>query len=70
MIKTHRGSHTAIIGGEEPFLCFDFDCDSRLEVDGEVVFENRDLRDQALDQRLVKLRDDGGILPSLLVSLT
>ena len=51
------------VGGEEPFLCFDFDGDSGLEVDGEVVFENRNLRDQALDQRLVKLRDGGGLLP-------
>ena len=27
-----------------------------------MVFENCDLRDQALDQRLVKLRDGGGLL--------
>ena len=51
------------VGGEEPFLCFDVDCYSGLEVNGEVVFENCDLRDQALDQRLVKLRDGGGLLP-------
>ncbi len=58
------------VGGEEPFLCFDFDCDSRLEVDGEVVFENRDLRDQALDQSLVKLRDGGGLLPDEILQVS
>ena len=40
-------------------LCFDFDGDSGLEVDGEVILEDRNLRDQALDQRLVKLCDGG-----------
>ena len=35
----------------------------RLTSVSEVVFENCDLRDQALDQRLVKLRDGGGLLP-------
>lgn len=45
-----------------PFLCFDVDCDSRLEVDGEMIFENGDLRDQALDKRLVKDCDGGGLL--------
>ena len=43
-------------------LCFDFDGDSGLEVDGEVILKDRNLRDQALDQRLVKLRDGGGLL--------
>ena len=42
-------------------LCFDVDCYSGFEVDGEMIFENRDLRDQALDQRLVKPRDGGGL---------
>ena len=51
------------VGGEEPFLCFDFDGDSGLEVDGEVILKDRNLRDQALDQRLVKLCDGGGLLP-------
>lgn len=42
-----------------PVLYFNIDCKSGSEVDGEVVFENRDLCDQAFDQRLVKLRDRG-----------
>ena len=58
------------VGGEEPFLCFDLDGDSGLEVDGEVVFENCDLRDQALDQRLVKLRDGGGLLPDEILKVS
>ena len=40
-------------------LCFDVDCDSGHEVNGEVILEDCDLRDQALDQRLVKLRGAG-----------
>ena len=43
-------------------LFFNIDCDSGLEVDGEVILKDRNLRDQALDQRLVKLRDGGGLL--------
>ena len=46
----------------EPFLFFDFDGDSGLEVDGEAILKDRNLRDQALDQRLVKLCDGGGLL--------
>jgi hypothetical protein len=68
--KTDQDSHTAIIGGEEPFLCLDVDCDSGLEVDGEMIFENSDLRDQALDQRLVKLRDGGGLLPDEILKVS
>ena len=51
-------------------LCFDVDCDSGLEVDGEMIFENRDLRDQALDQRLVKPRDGGGLLPDEILKVS
>ena len=70
MIKERdQGSHTAV-GGEEPFLCFDVDCDSRLEVDGEMIFENGDLRDQALDKRLVKDRDGGGLLPDEILKVS
>ena len=42
-------------------LCLNIDCNSGLEFHGEVILENRDLRDQALDQYLVKLRDRGGL---------
>ena len=35
-----------------------------------MVFENRDLRDQALDQRLVKLRDGGGLLPDEILKVS
>ena len=42
-------------------LCFDSDGDSGLEIHSEVILEDRDLRDQALDQHLVKLRDGGGL---------
>ena len=35
-----------------------------------MVFENCDLRDQALDQRLVKLRDGGGLLPDELLKVS
>ena len=52
------------------FLCFGFDGDSGLEVDGEVVFENRNLRDQALDQRLVKVRDGGRLLPDEILKVS
>lgn len=40
-------------------LCFDIDCDSRLEIHGEAVLENGDFLNQAADQRLIKLRDGG-----------
>ena len=43
-------------------LCFDVDCYSGFEVDGEVILKDRNLRDQALDQRLVKLCNGGGLL--------
>ncbi len=43
-------------------LCVDFNGDSGFEVDGEVILKDRNLRDQAHDQRLVKLRDGGGLL--------
>ena len=42
-------------------LCINVDCDAGLEVDGEVILEDRDLGDQALDQHLVKLYDGGGL---------
>ena len=51
------------VGGEEPFLCFDFNGDSGLEVDGEVVFENRDLGNKPFDQRFIKFCDGGRLLP-------
>ena len=35
-----------------------------------MVFENRDLRDQAFDQRLVKLRDGGGLLPDEILKVS
>ena len=35
-----------------------------------MVFENRDLRDQALDQRLVKLHDGGGLLPDEILKVS
>ena len=38
-------------------LCLDIDCNSGFEVDGEVILVDRDLRDQALDQRFVELCD-------------
>jgi len=37
---------------------------------GEVVFKNRNLRDQAFDQRFVKLRDGGGLLPDEILKLS
>ena len=43
-------------------LCFDVNCDSGLEVDSKVVFENCDLLDQAIDQFLVKLCHGGELL--------
>ena len=49
------------VGGEEPFLCFDFDCDSGFEVDGEAILEYCDLGNKPFDQRFVKLRDRGGL---------
>ena len=42
-------------------LCFDVNCDPGFEVYGEVILKDRDLRDQALDQRFVKLRDGAGL---------
>ena len=42
-------------------LCVDFNGDSGFEVDGEVILKDRNLRDQAFDQRLVKRRDGGGL---------
>ena len=41
-----------------------------LEVDGEVVFDNCDLRNQAFDQRLVKLCDGGGLLPDEILKVS
>ncbi|MBQ1789343.1 MAG: hypothetical protein II008_04125, partial [Oscillospiraceae bacterium] len=41
----------------------DFDCDSGFEVDGEVVFENRDLGNKPFDQRFIKFCDGCGLLP-------
>ena len=35
-----------------------------------MVFENCDLRDQALDQRLVKVRDGGGLLPDEILKVS
>ena len=35
-----------------------------------MIFENSDLRDQALDQRLVKLRDGGGLLPDEILKVS
>lgn len=35
-------------------LCFDIDCDSGLEVNGEVILENGDLLNQTAYQRLIK----------------
>ncbi len=43
-------------------LCLNIDCNSGLEVDCEVILKDRNLRDQAFDQRLVKLCDGGGLL--------
>lgn len=40
-------------------LRFDIDCDSRLEVDGEVVGEDGDFLDELFDQGLIKLCDVG-----------
>ena len=51
-------------------LCLNIDCNSGLEFHGEVILENRDLRDQALDQRLVKLRDGGGLLPDEILKVS
>ena len=45
------------------FLCGNIDGDSGLKVDGEVILEDRNLHDQAFDQRFIKLRDRGGPLP-------
>lgn len=35
-----------------------------------MIFENSDLRDQALDQRLVKLHDGGGLLPDEILKVS
>ena len=51
-------------------LCLNIDCNSGLEFHGEVILENRDLRDQALDQRLVKFRDGGGLLPDEILKVS
>ena len=35
-----------------------------------MVFENRNLRDQALDKRLIKVRDGGGLLPDEILEVS
>ena len=40
--------------------CLDIDCDSRLEVNGEVVLEYRDLGNKPFDQCFIKFCDGGG----------
>lgn len=39
------------------FLCFDVDCDPRLEFHGEVVGEDCDLLDELFDQSLIEFCD-------------
>ena len=51
-------------------LCFDFDGGSGLEVNGEVILKDGDPCDQALDQRLVKLRDGSGLLPDKVLQVS
>ena len=62
-----KGSQTAIIDSKGAFLCFDVDCDARLEFHGEMVGEDGDLLEYFLrnDRFVVALdvvlRDGGGL---------
>ena len=42
-------------------LYLDIDCESGFEIHGEEILENGDLGNQPLNQRLIKLRDGGGL---------
>ena len=44
-------------------LCFDVNCDSGFEVDGEAILEYCDLGNKPFDQRFIKFCDGGGLLP-------
>lgn len=44
-------------------LCFDFNCNTGLEVHGEALLEDSDFFNQSFYQYLVKLRDRCGLKP-------
>ena len=51
--KIYRSSSLPNQGGGELLLCLDVDCETGLEVDGEVIVEDGDLGDVPWDHRLV-----------------
>ena len=50
LIGNDQGSHTAISGGGEPFLCFDVDGDPGLEVDGVLLMSGSVLLEEHQNQ--------------------